>query len=84
MAFDVVEGSPAGIGAAEMVRPVGLAPIRYAERAAPTTRSVAKISAVRSGAVLSAEMLDPGSDFRFQVPEDAEELVLEGEESAGG
>ena len=78
MAFDVVEGSPAGIGAADMVRPVGLAPIRYAS--GRTDNEVrAKILAVRSGAVLSAEMLDPGSDFRFQVPEDAEELVLEWE-----
>lgn len=78
MAFNTIEGSPAGLGAAEMVRPVGLAPICCAK--GRTDKAVsAQISAIGSGAVLAAMILGPDSDFSFQVPEQTEELVIEGE-----
>ena len=77
MPFDLIEGSPAGIGAAEMVKPVGIAPVRVVS--GRTDKDVtATISAVKGAQNLAAETLAPGSEFRFQIPDGAEALILDG------
>ena len=73
--FQVLQGSPSGIVADEMAKPVGLAPIRYIGGRTMAGMSPT-ISAMKGGQAISEESLKPDSSFRFDVPEDAEAIVV--------
>jgi hypothetical protein len=76
--FRLIPGSPSGICAEEMVRPVGLAPLRWVtgKLAAPQK---ATISATKAGESGLQETLEPGANFRFNPPEAADGILLEGQ-----
>lgn len=74
-AFRPIEGSPAGIGA-EMVRPVGLAPIRVVS--GHTADAGATISALKDERILHGEAVAPGRPFRIELPNQADALAIEG------
>lgn len=77
MSFGLIEGSPAGIGAPEMVRPVGLAPLRLLK------------GAVTDGEAISLRFLQAGkpvgntetvsADFAVRVPDHADEVEASGD-----
>jgi hypothetical protein len=73
--FQFIAGSPAGIGSDNMVRPVGIAPLRYVGG-----RTVAGISptitAMKAGHAVIQETLKPDSFFHVDVPEDADAIVV--------
>ncbi len=75
--FSRIEGSPSGIGSDEMVRPVGLAPIRTlgGRTAAGVT---AAISFLKAGETLSREIIEENSPFLIRVPSEADAIVVAG------
>ncbi len=75
-AFDFIAGSPAGIGAPEMVTPVGLAPIRFVR--GRTAGGPATLSFLQGGESIFRQVLDPDGPFRVEAPEGADAIALEG------
>jgi hypothetical protein len=74
--FRLIEGAPAGIGTEEMVKPVGLAPIRtLSGRVADAT---AMISIMRGELVLATETAGTGADFRISLPDEADVVLVTG------
>jgi hypothetical protein len=74
--FRPIEGAPAGIGSDEMVKPVGLAPIRtLSGRAADDG---ATISVLKAGRSLSSETIAPDAAFRIKIPDDADAVAIDG------
>lgn len=73
--FELIEGSPAGIGSAEMIKPVGIAPIRFIR--GQTAVEAAALSFMRGGERLLQEALKPDSSFNIAVPTGAEAVVVE-------
>ena len=76
-AFKLLPGSPSGIVADEMVKPVGLAPIRFVSGA--TTSVPVTLRLLRGESELLQRRLDAGQPFRIEVPDKADRLVVEGE-----
>lgn len=76
--FRLLPGSPSGIVADEMPRPVGLAPIRYISGQTVAGLSPT-ISAMKGGQTIAEETLGPDAPFRFEAPEDAEAIVVNGQ-----
>jgi hypothetical protein len=76
MAFDLIEGSPAGIGSAEMVKPVGIAPVRLVR--GRTASEAATVSFSGSGEVLLQATLKPNSGFNINVPDGADVIMVDG------
>lgn len=76
-AFKLLPGSPSGIIADEMVKPVGLAPIRFVSGA--TASVPATLCLLRGESELLRQRLDAGTRFRVEVPDQADRLVVEGE-----
>ena len=75
--FILIDGAPAGIGSAEMVRPVGLAPIRFLSgRTAAGT--AATISVFGSDGIVAREAVAPDTPFRIDIPDGAETVVVDG------
>src|SRR5690606_24588129 len=73
-----VEGSPAGLGTEEMLKPVGLAPLLHV--AGLTAPDIAvRITALRSGLALSSQPLAPGKPFRFALPDGADSVRVDGD-----
>jgi hypothetical protein len=76
MAFDLIEGSPAGIGAPEMVKPVGIAPVRYI--GGKTTEAAVALLFGRGGETLSQEDLTSNSPFPASIPDEADSVTVVG------
>ncbi|MDO9307331.1 MAG: hypothetical protein Q7T75_05605, partial [Mesorhizobium sp.] len=76
MPFDLIEGSPAGIGSAEMVKPVGLAPLRLVR--GQTASEAATLTFTKGGERLTQESLKPNSPFKVSVPDGADTLTVDG------
>lgn len=75
--FRTIAGSRAGLGSEEMIKPVGLAPVRRIDgHVAPGEAGM--ISALRAGEILSQESLEPDRPFRFPVPEGADTVTVAG------
>lgn len=74
--FRLIEGAPAGIGSDEMVKPVGLAPIRFLDGKAADAG--ATISALKEGSLLFREDVASGSAFRMEMPDDADAVTIDG------
>ena len=74
--FDLIEGSPAGIGSAEMVKPVGIAPVRFVR--GQTAAEAASLSFTRRGERLLQESLKPNIRFQINVPDDADAILVDG------
>jgi hypothetical protein len=73
--FQFIAGSPAGIGSDNMVRPVGIAPLRYVGGRTVAGMSPT-ITAMRAGNAMKQETLKPDSLFHFDVPDDADAIVV--------
>jgi hypothetical protein len=71
----VIEGAPAGIGSEEMVRPVGLAPIRTLSGS--TAGAGATISVMKAGQSLSSETVAPDAGFRIDIPDEADAVEID-------
>jgi hypothetical protein len=74
--FSLIEGSPAGMGSEEMVKPVGLAPIRTLR--GRTAGAGSTISLMKAGQRLGGEVLAADADFLISVPDGAEAVEIEG------
>jgi len=74
--FSRMPGSPAGLGAEGMLRPVGLAPVRHVGGLVSATG--AAITACRGNEVVAALDLDAGTRFRFDLPEAADAVTVTG------
>ncbi len=74
--FRLIEGAPAGIGSDEMVRPVGLAPIRFLS--GRTAGTGATVSATRAGRNVLSEAIAPDTAFRIAIPDEADTIVVDG------
>ena len=74
--FRLIQGSPAGIGADEMVKPVGIAPLRMLTGRGGT--AAATISVLRGGQRLCGETIAPESGFRVKVPDGADAVAIDG------
>lgn len=74
-AFRLIEGAPAGIGTEEMVKPVGLAPIRTLS--GRTADSAATVSILAGARVLLKETVTPNADFRIAIPDEADAAAIE-------
>ena len=74
--FRLIEGAPAGIGSDEMVRPVGLAPIRFLS--GRTAGTGATISATKAGRKVLSEAIAPDFAFRIAIPDEADAIVVDG------
>jgi hypothetical protein len=74
--FHLIEGAPAGIGSDEMVRPVGLAPIRTLSGRAAGAE--AAISVLKANRILLSETVAPGAGFRIEVPGEADTVRIDG------
>lgn len=75
--FRLLPGSPSGIVADAMPKPVGLAPIRYISGQTVAGLS-ATISARKAGQTIAEETLGADAPFRFEAPEGTEEIVVRG------
>jgi hypothetical protein len=75
--FVRIEGAPAGIGSEEMVRPVGLAPIRHVS--GRTGAGSTTISFGAPGLEFATETIGPNTDFRILVPDGANSIAVGGE-----
>lgn len=73
--FSLIEGAPAGIGADEMVRPVGLAPLRTLSG---RTANEATIWVLAGERTLLCEKAAPGASFRVTIPDEADAVRVEG------
>jgi hypothetical protein len=76
MPFELIEGSPAGIGSAEMVKPVGIAPVRFVR--GQTVNEAATLSFTKKGEQLLQESLKPNSRFNVNVPDGADTVTVDG------
>jgi hypothetical protein len=74
--FRLIEGAPAGIGSNEMVKPVGLAPIRTLSGRAGG--AAAAISVLKAGQELFSETVPADASFRLKIPDDADTVAIEG------
>src|SRR5688572_20983328 len=74
--FHLIEGAPAGIGSDEMVKPVGLAPVRHLS--GRTSSAEATISVLKAGRSLLSETVTPGAGFRINIPDEADAVSIEG------
>lgn len=74
--FDLIEGAPAGIGSQEMVRPVGLAPVRTLS--GRTAGAAATIRMMKAGQSLSSVAVAPDADFRIEIPDEADAVKIDG------
>jgi hypothetical protein len=74
MRLDDVPGSPAGLAGEDLPRAVGLSPARFVRG---RTESASTFTLLGRGAPLETRQLAPG-DFRFDVPEGADTLVISG------
>ncbi|WP_425418455.1 hypothetical protein [Oricola indica] len=68
--FSAMPGSPAGIGAEAMLRPVGLAPLRWI--GGMVNKDGISIEALANGEVLASQTPASGSRFRFELPEETD------------
>lgn len=73
--FSLIEGAPAGIGADEMVSPVGLAPLRTLSG---RTQGEATISILAGERTLLCETIAPSAGFRVTIPDEADAALVEG------
>lgn len=74
--FHLIEGAPAGIGSDEMVKPVGLAPIRFLS--GRTASAGATISGQKAGQSLFSETIGPDAGFRINIPDEADAMLIDG------
>lgn len=74
--FRLIAGSPAGIGTAEMVKPVGIAPIRMLS--GRTASAAATVSVLKGGESLLSETVAPESGFHITVPDGADAVAIDG------
>jgi hypothetical protein len=74
--FHLIEGAPAGIGSDEMVKPVGLAPIRHLSGHAAGAE--ATISVLKAGRSVLNETVAPGAGFRIKIPDEADAVSIDG------
>jgi hypothetical protein len=73
--FRLIEGAPAGIGSDELVKPVGLAPVRWL--GGRTGEAPAAVSILKREHVLATEPLGARAGFRIPLPDDADAVVFE-------
>jgi hypothetical protein len=74
--FHLIEGAPAGIGTDEMVKPVGLAPIRALS--GRVADAAATVAILKGGQVLATETVGPAADFRIRLPDEADAVLIAG------
>jgi len=75
-AFRLIQGAPAGIGADEMVKPVGLAPVRTLSGRA--VGDGATVSILAQGRTLLREKIAANASFRITIPGEADAAAIEG------
>jgi hypothetical protein len=73
--FKLVPGSSSGIGADEMIKPVGLAPDRVL-RGRLLPGAALSVEALHRGSVVDESELSNQVDFRYRVPDTADEIGL--------
>jgi hypothetical protein len=73
--FRLIKGAPAGIGSDEMVKPVGLAPIRTLSGTAGAQATIAVLKANRT---LITETVEPDAGFRINIPDEADAVRIDG------
>lgn len=74
--FGLIEGAPAGIGSEEMVRPVGLAPIRTLSGS--TAGAGATIAVMKGGRSIASKALAPDAGFRLDIADEADAVEIDG------